>query len=167
MREQLQLMNYTAVLGRLNAQPKRTYAWTMRIDGIDAVLLRKCARPTITFAEQKVSYLNTYRFYAGKAQWQPIQIESNDPIVPSARQKWIQWVRLQYETATGRAGYRAIYKKDLALKMLGPAGTTVQLWDLKGSWLTNVNWHELDYANQSQVAIISATLRFDAAILRF
>ena len=51
--------------------------------------------------------------------------------------------------------------------MLGPAGTTVELWDLKGTKLNNINFHELDYRNESEVAIITATLRFDAAILRF
>jgi len=129
--------------------------------------LRKAARPTIKFAEQKVDYLNTYRFYAGKGEWDPIEIESNDPIVPSAAQKYMEWVRLQYETATGRAGYAAVYKKDVTLKMLGPAGTTVEQWDLKGAFLNNVNFHELDYANQSEVVIITATLRYDAALLRF
>ena len=167
MREQLEAMDYKKVLGDASAQPKRIYLWTLSIDGIDAVLLRKRSRPTIKFAEQKVDYLNTYRYYAGKGEWDAIEIESNDPIVPSASQKFMEWVRLCYETATGRAGYAAIYKKDPTLKMLGPAGTTVEQWDLKGRWLSNVNFHELDYSNQSELAIISATLRFDAAILRF
>ena len=167
MRDQLENMDYKRVLGDLNAEPKRTYLWVAVIDGVDAVLLRKFARPTLNFAEEKIPYLNTYRFYSGKAEWQPIEIESNDPIVPSARQKWMQWVRLQYETATGRRGYAAVYKKDIQIKMLGPAGTTVELWDLKGTKLNNINFHELDYRNESEVAIITATLRFDAAILRF
>lgn len=167
MREQLQQMGYQSVLGNLNRQPKRVYLWTMAIDGIDAVLLRKRARPTVKFTEQKIDYLMSYRYFAGKAEWDPIEIESNDPIVPSATQKYMEWVRLCYEFATGRGGYAAVYKKDVQLKMLGPGGTTVQLWDLKGAWLNNVNFKELDYSNQSEVAIITATMRFDAAILRY
>ena len=108
-----------------------------------------------------------YRFYAGKGEWDPMEIESNDPIVPSAAQKYMEWRRLQYQFATGRGGYAAVYKKDIQLKMLGPAGTTVQLWDIKGAWLNNIDFKELDYSNQSEVAIVTATMRYDAAILRF
>ena len=167
MREQLEQMSYQSVLGNLNREPKRVFLWTLAIDGIDAVLLRKAARPSVKFSEVKLDYLMAYRYYSGKAEWDPMQIESNDPIVPSAAQKFMEWARLQYEFATGRGGYAAVYKKDIQLKMLGPGGTTVQLWDLKGAKLNDVNFKELDYSNQMDVSIVAATLRFDAAILRY
>lgn len=147
-------------------EPKRKFRWILQIDGIDGYVLKTGARPQITAEESVVDYINTKRYLSGKLAWNPIQVTMNDPIAPSAAQKIMDWVRLNYEMQTGRMGYASFYKKDITLKLLDPQGTVVELWDLTGAWPQDVNWGDLDYAS-SDLVEISFALRFDNATLQF
>ena len=75
----------------------------------------------------------------------------------------MEWVRLHSESVTGRQGYAAGYKKDIELELLDPTGVVIEKWILQGTMLTNVGFGDLDYSS-SDIADISATLRFDRAI---
>jgi hypothetical protein len=147
-------------------EPKRKYRWFIQIDGIDAFVLKTAARPQATADETVIDYINTKRYLSGKVSWNPIQITMHDPIAPSAAQKIMNWLRLNYEQLTGRAGYASFYKKDITLKMLDPQGTVVEVWDIVGAWPQDINWGDLDFAT-SDAAEITFMLRFDAAILQF
>jgi hypothetical protein len=87
-----------------------------------------------------------------------------DPIGPSAAQALMEWVRLHAESVTGRMGYAAGYKKDVDLEMLDPTGVVVEKWILYGTFLTDVNFNSLSYA-QDALATINATLRMDRCVL--
>jgi len=89
-----------------------------------------------------------------------------DPIVPSGAQSVIEWVRLHHESVTGRDGYSDFYKKDITFNVLGPVGDKVEEWTLKGAFITEANFNELDFAS-SEVADIALTLQYDYAILQF
>ncbi len=78
----------------------------------------------------------------------------------------MEWVRLHSESITGRQGYAAGYKKDVELEMLDPTGVVIEKWVLQGTMLTNVGFGELSMDDDS-IADITATLRFDRAILLF
>ena len=79
-----------------------------------------------------------------------------------------EWIvsRLHAESVTGRMGYAAGYKKKVDLFMLDPTGAIVENWELRGTFLTNVNFGDLDYSGDD-LADVSATLRFDRAILKY
>lgn len=147
-------------------EPKRKFRWILQIDGLDAFVMKTAARPQATFEETVVDYVNTKRYLSGKMTWNPIQITMHDPIAPSAAMKIMDWLRLNYEPLTGRMGYATFYKKDIALKLLDPQGTVVELWDLTGAWPQDINWGDLDYATSDNVEI-SFALRFDNATLQF
>lgn len=147
-------------------EPKRKFRWTIEIDGIDAFTLKTAARPQKTFEETVVDYINTKRYLAGKMAYSPLNITLQDPIAPSAAQKVMQWVRLAYEVITGRSGYATQYKKDITLKMLDPQGAVIEQWDLKGAWIQDTNFGDLDYAS-SDNAEVAIVVRFDAAIHQF
>jgi hypothetical protein len=147
-------------------EPKRKFRWTMEIDGIDAFTLKTGARPQMTFEETVIDYINTKRYVSGKMAYSPLNITLQDPIAPSAAQKVMNWVRLNYEVITGRAGYAAFYKKDWSLKMLDPQGAVIEQWDIKGAWVQDFNGGELDYAS-SDNAEISLVIRYDSAIHLF
>lgn len=147
-------------------EPKRKFRWTMEIDGIDAFTLKTGARPQMTFEETVIDYINTKRYVSGKMAYSPLNITLQDPIAPSAAQKVMNWVRLNYEVITGRAGYATMYKKDWSLKMLDPQGAVIEQWDIKGAWVQDFNGGELDYAS-SDNAEISMVVRYDAAIHLF
>lgn len=147
-------------------EPKRKFRWTMEIDGIDAFTLKTGARPQQTFEETVIDYINTKRYVAGKSAYSPLNITLQDPIAPSAAQKAMSWVRLAYEVQTGRMGYAANYKKDWSLKMLDPQGAVIEQWDIKGSWIQDVNFGDVDYASSDNLEV-ALVIRYDSAIHQF
>ena len=53
------------------------------------------------------------------------------------------------------------------LLFLDPVGTVVELWDLKGCFLTDANYGNLDYSDDSGNMDISMTIRFDNCVLQY
>jgi len=149
-----------------NYEPKKKSRWILQIDGIDAYTLKTAARPSLTFDETVIDFINTKRYVPGKQTWNPIQVTAHDPIAPSAAQKVMDWVRLVYEPLTGRMGYSSFLKKNIVLKLLDPQGTVVEYWDIIGAWPQDVQFGDLDYAT-SDNAEITFTLRFDGAVLQY
>lgn len=147
-------------------EPKRKFRWLLSIDGIDAYVVKTAARPQATFEETVLDYINTKRYVSGKMAWNTIAVTMHDPVVPSAAQKIMDWLRLNYEVQTGRMGYASVYKKSVTLKLLDPQCNVVELWDITGGWPQDVNWGDLDYAS-SDNAEISFTLRYDSAVLQY
>ena len=104
---------------------------------------------------------------AGKGTWEPLEITLYDQIVPSGAQAVMEWVRLHHESVTGRDGYSDFYKKEIKFNLLGPVGDKVEEWELKGAFIQTANFNDLDFANGTDVADISLTLRYDYAVLSF
>jgi hypothetical protein len=78
----------------------------------------------------------------------------------------MEWVRTHFESVSGRAGYADFYKRDCQLKLLDPVGTVVELWDLKGCFLTSASFGDLDYGGEDPTEI-SLTIRFDNCVLQY
>ena len=147
-------------------EPKLKNRFVMSIDGIPAYLIKTAARPSITFEEVELNHMNVKRFVKGKGTWETIEITMYDPVVPSAAQAAMEWIRLSHESVTGRDGYSDFYKKDVDFQVLGPVGDVVEQWKLKGTWIQAANFNDLDFASSDPVDI-SLTLRYDYAILEF
>ena len=147
-------------------EPKTKNRFVMEIEGIPAFLVKTMARPQITFEEVVLDHINVKRYVKGKARWSTLAITLYDPIVPSGAQSVIEWVRLHHESVTGRDGYSDMYKKDITFNVLGPVGDKVEEWTLKGAFITDANFNDLDYASSDAVDI-ALTLRYDYAILQF
>ena len=147
-------------------EPKLKNRYIMSIDGIPAYLIKTTGRPSIEFEEVELNHLNVKRFVKGKATWQSITMTMYDPVVPSAAQSVMEWVRLSHESVTGRDGYSDFYKKDVSIEVLGPVGDIVESWKLKGTWIQAANFNDLDFASSDPVEI-EVTLRYDYAILEF
>jgi hypothetical protein len=138
----------------------------LAIEGIDAFLVKTAARPTITTEEVPINWINTTRYVAGKTTFGTMAVTLHEAIAPSGAQQVMEWLRLCYESVSGRGGYADFYKRDIQLKLLDPLGTVVQLWDVKGAWVTEANFNDLSYEGSDQ-AEISLTIRFDNAVLQF
>ena len=147
-------------------EPKLQNRFIMQIDGINAYLVKAMARPSLESDEVTLEHMNVTRYVKGKSRWQTIDITLYDPVVPSAAQAVMEWVRLSHESVTGRDGYSDFYKKDVLIKVLGPVGDVVEQWTLKGAWIQSANFNDLDFSS-SDPAEISVTLRYDYAILEF
>ena len=149
-------------------EPKVQNRFIMNIDGIPAFLIKAAARPSINNNNIVIDYINTKRKLKGKSEWADVSITLYDPIVPSAAQACMEWVRLAHESVTGRNGYADMYKKDVQINVLGPVGDIVEKWDLKGAFPTTVDFNGsgLDWASQ-EALLINVTLAIDYAILQF
>ena len=149
-----------------NFEPKMKNRYVMEIDTIPSYLVKAMNRPTIQFETIALDHINVKRKLQGKADWQDIQITLYDPIVPSAAQKVMDWIRLGHESITGRRGYADFYKKDITFYLLGPVGDKIEQWTLKGAFIQQANFGELDFTS-NEVATIELTLAYDYAILEF
>ena len=147
-------------------EPKRAFRWIFSIAGIDAFTAKTAQRPKKNHEDITIDWVNEKRFLAGKGEWQPIQIELYDPISPSAAQKVKEWLRVVHDDATGRMGYAAEYKKDFSLKILGPKGEVVEKWLCKGGWPMEVDWGNLDMAD-NEALTVSFQIRADKWFLEF
>ena len=147
-------------------EPKLKNRFIMQIDGINAYLIKAMNRPSIESDEVILEHMNVTRYVKGKTRWQPLEITLYDPVVPSAAQQVIEWLRLHHESVTGRDGYSDFYKKDITFNVLGPVGDIVEEWLLKGAFIQTANFNDLDYSSSDPVDI-SLTLRYDYAILQF
>ena len=149
-----------------NFEPKMKNRYVMEIDTIPSYLVKAANRPTIQFETISLDHINVKRKLQGKADWQDITITLYDPIVPSAAQKVMDWIRLGHESITGRRGYADFYKKDITFYLLGPVGDKIEQWTLKGAFIQQANFGELDFSS-NEVATIELTLSYDYAILEF
>ena len=147
-------------------EPKLKNRFIMNIDGIPAYVIKTANRPQITFDEVELNHMNVKRFVKGKGTWEPVEFTLYDPVVPSAAQAVMEWVRLSHESVTGRDGYSDFYKKDVTINVLGPVGDIVEEWTLKGAFITSANFNDLDFSS-SDPAEVTVSLRYDYAILQF
>ena len=147
-------------------EPKRKFRWVFAIEGIDSFLMKTAARPTFNTGETEIGFINATRYLAGKTKFDTISVSLHDAIAPSGAQQVMEWMRTHYESVSGRAGYADFYKRDIQLKLLDPVGTVVELWDLKGAFLTSTNFGDLDYGSEDPTEI-QLTIRFDNCVLQY
>ena len=147
-------------------EPKLKNRFIFNVDGIPAYVVKTANRPQITFEEVELHHMNVRRYVKGKGAWQTLQVTLYDPIVPSSAQAVMEWVRLSHESVTGRDGYSDFYKKDIDFQLVGPVGDIVEEWTLKGAWIQDATFGDLDFSSSDPVDI-TLTLRYDYAILQF
>ncbi len=147
-------------------EPKRKFRWVFAIEGIDAFLMKTAARPTFETQETEIPFINSTRYIAGKTKFSTMQCSLYDAIAPSGAQQVMEWVRTHFESVSGRSGYADFYKRDCQLKLLDPVGTVVELWDIKGAFITNASFGDLDYTGEEPTEI-SLTIRFDNCVLQY
>ena len=147
-------------------EPKLKNRFIMQIGGINAYLIKTANRPQIDFDEVILEHMNVTRYVKGKGRWQPMEITLYDPVVPSAAQQVMEWIRLSHESITGRDGYSDFYKKDVSFQVLGPVGDVVEEWELNGTFIQSANFGDLAFESSDPVEI-ALTLKYDYAILKF
>ena len=147
-------------------EPKLKNRFIMQIDGINAYLIKATKRPSLESDEIMLEHMNTTRYVKGKTRWQPLDITLYDPVVPSAAQQVMEWIRLSHESVTGRDGYSDFYKKTVTFNLLGPVGDIVEEWELKGCFVQSADFGEVAFDSSDPIEI-TATLRYDYAILKF
>jgi len=147
-------------------EPKRKNRWVFAIEGIDAYLIKQTKRPSVKTEEKEIPWINSRRYIAGKTTFETLSVTLYDAIAPSGAQQVMEWVRTHFESVSGRAGYADFYKRDCQLKLLDPVGTVIELWDIKGAFITSANFGELGYDGDDLLEI-QLDLRFDNCVLQY
>jgi hypothetical protein len=158
-------LDVTSMLPR-QFEPKRKNRFVLLIEGIDAYIIKTAARPTYETEEVEIPFINSRRYVAGLTKFGTMNVTLHDPIAPSGAQQVMEWIRLHFESISGRAGYADFYKRNLQIKELDPIGSVISLWDYSGAFLTNVTFGDLTYEDGT-LAEITLTLRYDNCALQF
>jgi hypothetical protein len=148
-------------------EPKQANRFILYMDGIPSYIVKGVNAVTVSQGEVILNHINVYRKVKGKTTWGDIQMTLFDPITPSGAQSVMEWVRLHHESVTGRDGYSDFYKKDLTLNIIGPVGDVVSEWILKGCLITEANFGEYNYDNESAAQNITMTVQPDYCVLNF
>ena len=148
-------------------EPKVANRFIMYVDGIPAYIIKGVSGMGFAQDEITLNHINTYRKVKGKLRWNDITMQLFDPITPSGAQAVMEWVRTSHESITGRDGYADFYKKDLQVYMLGPVGDKIEQWTMKGAFINNAVFNDLDWSNSTDPVEISLTLSYDYAILEY
>jgi hypothetical protein len=147
-------------------EPKYTNRFIMNVADIPSYIIKASARPSLTNGEIVLDHINIDRKVKGKTRWQDITITLYDPIVPSGAQAVMEWIRDHHESATGRNGYSSQYKRDITFNSLAPDGEKIEEWILKGAFIGDSNFGQMDWGTEDAVQI-EVTLKYDWALLSF
>ena len=129
-------------------EPKRKNRFVLEFPtelGIESFLVQTSGKPHLEIGSTEIPYMNTSTWVAGRSKWGTIEVKFIDVIGPSTTQKVMEWVRLHFESATGRMGYAVGYKKNLVLKALDPVGVEVEKWTLVGCQIVSASFDEYSY----------------------
>ena len=148
-------------------EPKQQNRFVMYIDGFPSYIVKGVSGISITQETVELNHINLKRYVKGKTNWGTIDFTLFDPITPSGAQAVMEWIRLHHESVTGRNGYSDFYKKDLTFNVLGPVGDIVSEWIIKGALITNANFGEYSYDNESAAQNITMTVQPDYCVLNF
>lgn len=151
----------------IEQEPKRKNRFVLEFPtelGIDSFIVQTSGKPKLAINSTEIPHINSSTWVAGRSVWQAIDITFIDVIGPSGTQKLMEWVRLHFETATGRMGYAVGYKKNLVLKALDPTGVEVEKWTLVGSMITNIDFGGFDHSDDA-LADITINVQMDKCLL--
>jgi len=153
-------------LNAFDWEPKMANRFIMYIGDIPSYIIKAAARPSLTNGEVVLDHINIDRKVKGKTRWNDVAITLYDPIVPSGAQAVMEWVRLHHESLTGRDGYSTQYKKDITFHSLSPTGEKIEEWCLKGAFILDSNFGQMDWGTEESVQI-EMTLKYDYAVLEY
>ena len=148
-------------------EPKMSNRFIMYIEGIPAYLVKAASRPSLDQGEVILDHINVERKLKGKTRWQDVTVTLYDPVVPSAAQAVMEWVRLHHESVTGRDGYSDFYKKDLTINVLGPVGDIVSEWIIKGAMITDASFGDYSWDDVDAAQELTMTVQPDYCVLNF
>jgi hypothetical protein len=148
-------------------EPKVQNRFIMYVDGIPAYLIKGVSGLGFEQGEIILNHINVYRKIKGKLRWNDLNLTLFDPITPSGAQAVMEWVRLHHESVTGRDGYSDFYKKDVVIDIVGPVGDVVSEWVIKGAFIKNANFGDLNFDNDSAAQNITMTLGMDYCVLNY
>lgn len=117
--------------------------------GPPSYLVTTASRPNFQLEPVVIDHMNLKRKFAGKGDWQDIELTLNDPVSPEGTAQIYSWLREHHDAESGTNGRPSQYKRQLRLDLLTGEGEVVETWVLYGAFLNNVNWGstQLDWSS--------------------
>lgn len=161
-------MGFDFGLESQNLTMMRKFRWLFKIPdvsamGINTLPPEKGARPSLSFKEIEVQHLNETVYFAGKPDWKPVTLTLYD--LKKNKNPVFEWLKTQYNPETGDwyAPAPNTWKKAFCrLEMYDGCGNVMEIWTFENVWPNNIEWGELDMANNEYVTV-ELTLRYDRA----
>ena len=153
----------------VDVEPKRKNRWVLEFPtdlGIEEWMVSTASRPSMTIGEVEIPYMKTSSWVAGRVTWENFDVTFIDSIGPSTSQAIMKWIYQCVVPESGRMGFAASYKKELVLKLLGPAGTEVEKWVIRGAWPVSASFGDLDYSSED-LTDVTVSIKFDYAVLDY
>ena len=119
--------------------------------------------PQVSNQQIMVPYLNESRKYAGKPQFDDVQITLTDYIDLNTAAVVSAWRAKVYNPSTGQIGWKRSYAASGNIDMFGPNGQYVRTWNLIGVWPQMFDPGDIDQANDDMVRC-TLNLSIDKAI---
>ena len=148
-------------------EPKQQNRFILYVDGIPSYQIKGMGAVSLTQGTVQLNHINVARYVKGKTLWNTISMTLFDPITPSGAQACMEWVRLHHESVTGRAGYSDFYKKDLTIDVLGPVGDVVSEWIIKGAFIKDGSFADMNWDTDGEAQNIDLTIGMDYCVLNF
>ena len=160
-------------------EPRRKHTFLLSIAGkglsLENYLIKKVKKPSFKISESKTKFLNHTFYYPGSVEWEPVTFTVVDVINPNTTQKFLELLeQCGYRApagpvSEGNANAQTISKLRSVeaigipiIRQIDADGRTVDEWRLKGAWIQDVNFGELDYDAEDLMAI-DVSLRYDYA----
>jgi hypothetical protein len=127
------------------------------------------ARPTVTFADQKIDIYNSTIHYAGKPTWSAITVALRDDVTGAVSKLVGEQMQKQFDFFEQSSAASGVdYKFTMRIEMLdGGNGantpTVLETWECYGCYCVSANYQSLSYAEQG-AAQIDLSIQMDNAV---
>ena len=155
-------------------QPKLAYRFRIRMYGFGSAgssaakmlqNVQSCSRPKYVQEEVEVHSYNSRIRIGSKTDWEAINLVVRDDLINGSVGLIGQQLQKQYnffEQTSAIAG--SDYKFRMEIESLdGTHGKPLEVWNLEGCWVTNVDYGAGDYEDSGAKQTADMTIRFDNA----
>jgi hypothetical protein len=152
---------------------KRRFRWMFSIlevcgdHSINVLPPLKGARPNLAFKDIEIPHLIENIYIPGKPEWKPINLVLYDICPPSHNHPVWNWIHKIYQPDNGeyypiRRGDGNTFKEEGKLQLFSGCGDVLETWIFENCWPSEINFGELDMAN-NEVVTCDIVLKYDRA----
>jgi hypothetical protein len=155
-------------------QPKLPYKFRVKLygfgaDGSNTVKLTQnvvsCTRPKFSQEQVEIHSYNSRIRVPSKTDWEPISLVVRDDITNGSVSLIGQQIQKQFnffEQTSAISGSDVKFRAEIE-SLDGTHGSALEVWNLEGAWLTEVDYGEGNYETTNTAQQITMTIRFDNA----
>ena len=121
--------------------------------------------PNFTQYEIQIRRGNSTVYFAGTPRFNTSNLVINDFVGADGKSILQAWQALSYDVVNDLINPSTKYKKDMLILEFTPDNVLINVWELKGCWVTSLT--ETGYSSESPAKkTVTATIRYDRAIPR-